>query len=284
MFAVTGATGQLGQRVIAHLVESVPPEQIVAIVRDPAKAAGLLPAGVIIRQAAYDEPAQLSAALQGVTRLLLISSSEIGQRVGQHGNVISAAAAAGVGFLLYTSLLHADGSTIGLAGEHRATEALIAQSGLPYAILRNGWYLENYLAGADPALQHGAMIGSGGEGRISAATRDDYAEAAARLLNNPPAPGSVLELAGDEAFTEAEFAAALAAAAGKPVHYVPLDEADHAGALQGAGLPPPVAAMIANSSAAVAGGALFDDSRTLSRVLGRPTASWRTVVTAAFAA
>ena len=159
MFAVTGATGQLGQRVIAHLVESVPPEQIVAIVRDPAKAAGLLPAGVIIRQAAYDEPAQLSAALQGVTRLLLISSSEIGQRVGQHGNVISAAAAAGVGFLLYTSLLHADGSTIGLAGEHRATEALIAQSGLPYAILRNGWYLENYLAGADPALQHGAMIG-----------------------------------------------------------------------------------------------------------------------------
>ena len=96
MFAVTGATGQLGQRVIAHLVESVPPEQIVAIVRDPAKAAGLLPAGVIIRQAAYDEPAQLSAALQGVTRLLLISSSESGQRVGQHGNVISAAAAAGV--------------------------------------------------------------------------------------------------------------------------------------------------------------------------------------------
>ncbi|WP_298290069.1 NAD(P)H-binding protein, partial [Novosphingobium sp.] len=217
MFAVTGATGQLGQRVIARLVENVPPEQIVAIVRDPAKAASLLPAGVIIRQAAYDEPAQLSAALQGVTRLLLISSSEIGQRVGKHGNVISAAVAAGVGFLIYTSLLHADGSTIGLAGEHRATEALIAQSGLPHAILRNGWYLENYLAGAGPALQHGAMIGSGGEGRISAATRDDYAEAAARLLSNPPAAGSVLELAGDEAFTEAEFTAALAAAAGKPV-------------------------------------------------------------------
>lgn len=284
MYAVTGATGQLGQLAIAHLAGIVPAEQIVALVRNPSKGTGALPSGVQVRQFDYEQPDQLAAALQGVTRLLFISSSEIGRRVPQHQNVVSAARQAGVDFVAYTSLLHAEGSAIGLAAEHIATEIMLASSGVSHAILRNGWYLENYLAGAGPALEHGAMIGSGGDGRISAAARADYAEAAAKVLVNPPAAGSTLELAGDVAFTEVEFAAALSEAAGRPVHYVLLDEAAHAGALEGAGLPPPVAAMIANSSAAVAEGALFDESRTLSRILGRPTEDWRAVVAKAFAA
>lgn len=278
MFAVTGATGQLGRLVIARLVQMVERERVIALVRNVEQAAEVLPAGVAIRQFDYDRPEGMAEALHGVRRLLLISSSEIGRRLPQHLAVVNAAKHAKVGLIAYTSLLHADRSPISLAAEHRETEAAIAASSLGYAILRNGWYLENYLYGAEAAIQHGAMLGSGGDGRISAANRADYAEAAAHILIDPPASGSILELAGDESFTEGEFAAALAQASGKPVQYVQMPEAEFAGVLAGAGLPEPMANMIANSSAAVAGGALFDTSGTLGRVIGRATVDWRAAV------
>ncbi len=284
MIAITGASGQLGRLVIAELLATVPAAQIVALVRTPSKVADLAAQGVVIRQADYNEPAALQAALQGVDKLLLISSSEIGQRAAQHGHVIEAAQGAGVKLLAYTSVLHADRSPLGLAEEHRATEALLKASGLPHVLLRNGWYTENYLASVPPALQYGAFLGCAGEGRIASAARADYAAAAAKVLTLPDQAGKVYELAGDEAYTLADFSAAISEAAGKPVAYTHLPEAAFRGALEQAGLPGPLAALLADSDAGAAQGALFDESRALSRLLGRATTPWQTMVKSAVAA
>jgi len=164
MIAITGATGQLGRLVIEQLLKTVPANQIVAIVRNPAKAEALSQQGIVVRQGDYTDQAALTTALKGVEKLLLISSSEVGQRATQHQNVINAAKAAGVTFIAYTSLLHADNSPLGLHVEHVATEKTLATSGIPYALLRNGWYTENYLASAPPALEHGVFIGAAGRG------------------------------------------------------------------------------------------------------------------------
>lgn len=270
MIAITGATGQLGHLVIDALLKTVAAEQIVAIARDPAKAADLTAKGVQVRRADYGDAAALTAALSGVKKLLLISSSEVGQRTAQHRNVIEAAKAAGVGFIAYTSLLHADRSPLGLAQEHVATERMLTESGIPFALLRNGWYTENYLASVPPALEHGVFIGSAGDGKIASATRADYAEAAARVLTLDNQAGNVYELAGDEAWTLADLSALLSQQSGKPVVYQNLSEADFKAALLGAGLPEPLAALLANSDAGASKGGLFDDSRQLSALIGRP--------------
>jgi NAD(P)H dehydrogenase (quinone) len=273
MIVITGATGQLGQLVIQSLLNKLPASQIAAAVRQPAKAAALAAQGVQVRQADYAQPATLEAAFQGAEKLLLISSSEVGQRTAQHRNVIDAAQRAGVKLIAYTSLLHADTSPLGLAAEHLATEAHLKASGVPHVVLRNGWYTENYLASVAPALQHGAYIGAAGDGRISSAGRADYADAAVAALTQPDQAGKVYELAGDEPYTLSEFAAELSRLSGKTVPYVNLSEADYAAALVGAGLPQPLAAMLADSDAGAAKGGLFDGSRQLSALIGRPTLS-----------
>lgn len=271
MFALTGATGQLGQLVVAELLKTVAADQIVAIVRNPAKAETLRQQGVIVRQADYNDPAALTQALQGVEKLLLISSSEIGQRIAQHQNVISAAKAAEVKFIAYTSLLHADRSPLGLHVEHVATEKMLAEAGIPYTLLRNGWYSENYLASVPPALAHGVFPGAAGEGKIASATRADYAAAAARVLTEAGHAGKVYELAGDTSWTLSELAALLSNASGKPVVYQNLSQAEFAAALKSAGLPDGLADLLADSDAGAAKGGLFDDSATLSKLIGRPT-------------
>ncbi|MCK1970899.1 SDR family oxidoreductase [Franconibacter sp. IITDAS19] len=271
MIAITGASGHLGRLVIADLLKTVAAEQLVAIVRDPTKVADLAQKGVQVRRAEYGDAAALQAALTGVEKLLLISSSEVGQRAPQHRNVIEAAKAAGVTFIAYTSLLHADRSPLGLAEEHVATEKMLAESGIPFALLRNGWYTENYLASVPPALEHGAFIGSAGEGKIASATRADYAEAAARVMTLDNQAGNVYELAGDEAWTLSDLTAQLSELSGKPVVYQNLSEADFKAALQGAGLPEPFAALLANSDVGASKGGLFDDSRQLSTLIGHPT-------------
>lgn len=281
MYAVTGASGQLGRLVIDALLARVSPGEIVALARDPAKLADLADRGVAVRRFDYAAPETLAPALAGVERLLLVSSSEIGRREAQHGAVIDAAKAAGVAFIAYTSILHADGSPIDLAIEHRATEALIRASGLRHALLRNGWYTENYTQSAAPSIEHGAVVGSSGDGRISAAPRADYAEAAAVVLTGAIEADATYELAGDTAFTLADYAAALARASGQPVAYVDMSEAAYAAALEGVGLPAPFAAILAQSSAATADGALFDDGRVLSRLIGRPTVPMTETVKAA---
>lgn len=283
MIAVTGATGQLGRFVIDALLKKVPAGEIVAAVRTPAKAADLAALGVIVRQADYGQPETLEAAFAGVDKLLLISGSEVGQREAQHKAVIEAARAAGVSFIAYTSLLHADTSPLGLGVEHRATEALLKASGIPFALLRNGWYSENYAASIPPALAHHAFIGAAGEGRIASAARQDYAEAAAEVMTREDQAGKVYELAGDDSYTLAQFAAEIAAQSGEQVDYVNLSQNEFAAALKNAGLPEGLAEMLADSDAGAEKGGLFDDSRQLSQLIGRPTTTWQAVIRAALA-
>lgn len=272
MFAVTGATGALGRLTIAALLDLVPAAQIVAVVRDVEKARDLSEKGVIVRSGDYNNPASLEAAFAGVSRLLLISGNEIGKRVAQHTAVVNAAKQAGVDFIAYTSILHADVSTIGLAEEHRQSEAAIVNSGLTYALLRNGWYHENYTGALQPSIAHGGILGSSGDGRISSASRADLATAAAIVLAGAAQyDGKVFELVGDESFNMVEFAAEVSKQAGKSVPYIDLPEADYAKALEGAGLPDFVAKMIAQSSAASRGGALYGSENHLSALIGRPT-------------
>ncbi|MGA4666480.1 SDR family oxidoreductase [Enterobacter ludwigii] len=271
MIAITGATGQLGQLVIEQLLNTVPANQIVAIVRNPAKAEALSQQGITVRQGDYADESTMTSALKGIDKLLLISSSEVGQRATQHQNVINAAKAAGVKFIAYTSLLHADKSPLGLHVEHVATEKALAESGIPYALLRNGWYTENYLASAPPALEHGVFIGAAGEGKIASATRADYAAAAAKVISGDGHAGNVYELAGDHAWTLSGLAAELSKQSGKNVAYQNMSEADFAAALKGVGLPAGLADMLADSDVGASKGGLFDDSHTLSKLIGRPT-------------
>ncbi|WP_372379110.1 SDR family oxidoreductase [Vibrio natriegens] len=274
MIAVTGATGQLGQLVIKHLLNKVEPQQIVALVRNIEKAASLTSLGVQVRQADYSKPETLESALDGVAKLLLISSSEVGQRATQHKNVIDAAKKAGVELLAYTSLLHADTSPLALAEEHVVTEAYLKQAEVPHVLLRNGWYTENYLASVAPALANGGFIGCAQDGKISSAAREDYAEAAAAVLTSEAEQsGKVYELSGDEAYTLSELSALISKKSGKAIPYINMEEADFAKALEGAGLPAPFAAVLANSDTGASQGALYDDSKTLSALIGHPTKS-----------
>ncbi|MGJ7072177.1 SDR family oxidoreductase [Morganella morganii] len=271
MIAITGAAGLLGQHVIENLLQTVPAGQIVAIVRNPAKGASLSRKGISVRQADYNDEASLIRALQGVEKLLLISSSEIGQRVTQHRNVINAAKSANVKFIAYTSLLHADTSPLSLHTEHVETEKMLADSGILYTLLRNGWYTENYLASVPAALEHGVFIGAAGDGKIASAARADYAAVAARVISEDGHAGKVYELAGDEAWTLSHLAKELTEQSGKNVVYQNLSQADFVAALKNAGLPDKLSEMLADSDIGASEGGLFDDSHTLSKLIGRPT-------------
>ena len=215
MITVTGATGQLGHLVIKALLKTTPAAAITAAVRSPEKASDLKALGVNIKEADYNRPETLESAFAGTDRLLLISSSEVGQRAPQHQNVIDAAKKAGVKLLAYTSILRADSTPLGLGEEHRATEAALAESGLDYVLLRNGWYSENYAASIPPALEYGVFMGAAGEGRISSAARADYAAAAAAVLTTDGHEGKTYELSGDDSYTLAEFAAEICPSVGQ---------------------------------------------------------------------
>ncbi|QSX34794.1 SDR family oxidoreductase [Shewanella avicenniae] len=271
MIAVAGASGQLGHLVVDALLNLVPANQIVAAVRTVAKADDLKAKGVEVRHADYTQPDTLKAAFAGVDKLLLISSDQVGQRFPQHKAVIDAAKAAGVQLLAYTSILRADSSPLVLAEEHIATENYIAESGIPAVLLRNGWYSENYTMGVASAVEHGAVFGCAGDARLATATRQDYAEAAAKVLTLDNQAGKVYELAGDEAFTLTQFAQAIADASGKAVEYRNLSEADYVGLLEQVGVPGPFAAVLGNSETGAAKGGLFDDGHQLSALIGRTT-------------
>lgn len=268
IIAVTGSTGQLGRLIVEKLKSRHPAEDVIALARSPEKAADL---GVAVRPFDYARPETLAPALQGVDTLMMISSSEVGQRAAQHRNVIAAAGKAGVKRIVYTSLLHADTSPLSLAEEHRLTEADLKASGVPHVILRNGWYAENHTGAIAGALAGGAFIGSAGEGRISAASRADFADAAVAVLTGEGHDGRTYELAGDNAWTLGDLAAEISRQTGRDIPYRNLAVADYASALAGFGLPEPLARSIAGWDADAADGALFHDGRELSRLIGRPT-------------
>lgn len=265
---VTGATGQLGSLVVEQLKAKVGANNIVALVRNTDKAASL---GVEAREFDYNNPDTLVASLEGIDRLLLISANEIGQRARQHSNVVEAAKAANVGWIVYTSLLHADTTSLNLAGEHLATEELLNASGLEVTILRNGWYTENYTGSIGGALAGGAFVGSAGNGKISSASRADYAEAAAVVISDEVHKGKVYELAGDSFYTLTDLAAEISKQSGKEIPYKDMPEADYSAILKSFGLPDGFADAIANWDVSASKNDLFDDSKQLSALIGRPT-------------
>jgi len=273
--AVTGSTGHLGRLVISKLKEKVSPADIVALARSKQKAANL---GIEVREADYMKPETLGPALAGIDTLLLISSSEVGRRTVQHHNLIEAAKKNGVKWIIYTSLLRADTSRISLADEHAGTEAELKSSGIPYTMLRNGWYTENYTGSIPGALANGALIGSAGNGRLSTATRADYADAAVAVITTSGHVGKTYELAGDESYTLSDLAAEISRQTGKEIPYKNLPPEEFAAALKGFGLPGNIADAMAGWEAAASKGELFDDGRQLSTLIGRPTTPLSTAV------
>ncbi|MBB6099671.1 NAD(P)H dehydrogenase (quinone) [Deinobacterium chartae] len=272
MIAITGATGHLGRLTLEALLRrGVPAQEIVALARDPHKAADLAERGFTVRQADYHRPETLAAALQGVSKLLLISSSDLQDRVGQHRNVLEAARSAGVKLIAYTSLLKADTTPVLLAADHRATEELIRASGIPFVFLRNGWYIENYTGNLEQTLGQGGLLGAAGEGRFTPATRADYAEAAAAVLADEGHENAVYELGGDAAMTLGELAAELSRQSGRPVTYTNLSVDEYIRTLVGFGLPEGAAAVYADADAGIERGDLATDSGDLRRLIGRPT-------------
>lgn len=270
IYAVTGATGQLGRLVMRGLVEQVGPEQVVAVVRDPGKATDLQAQGVAVRHANYADVAALTEAFAGVERVLLISGSEVGQRVQQHRNVIDAAKQAGIRRIAYTSILYADTTTNPLAPEHLATEAAIKTSGLLYSLLRHGWYTENYIPTVQTAEQTGTVLTSAGKGRVSSATRADYAATdVAALLHDDG--NTAYELAGDTAWSFDELAAAISALLSTSITAQHVSAEEHIAALEAAGLPHETAQFVASIDASIAKGELENESKALSRLIGRPT-------------
>jgi NAD(P)H dehydrogenase (quinone) len=282
--AVTGATGHLGRLAVEALLRrGVPADQVVATGRSTDRLADLAAQGVTVRRADYDDPVSLEPALSGVDRLLLVSGDEVGQRARQHGAVVAAARAAGVGFVAYTSIPKADTSTLVLAQEHRATEVLLAGSGLPHALLRNSWYLENYTGQLPTYLEHG-IAGAAGDGRVSAAARADYAEAAAVVVaGGEEHAGRTYELGGAP-FTMAELAEVVSRLSGRTVTYTDLPVEAYQQVLVGAGVPEQMAAVLADGDRGLARGELLVDNGDLERLLGRAPTSLEDAVRTALAA
>ncbi|MFG2712588.1 SDR family oxidoreductase [Streptomyces goshikiensis] len=268
---VTGATGALGRLVVEELLGRVPADRLAVVVRNEEKAADLAERGIDVRIADYDDAASLAGAFHAGDRVLLISGSEVGRRVPQHTAVIEAAKAAGVAQLAYTGILGGPEADFDLAAEHKVTEQAILDSGLPYTFLRNGWYHENYTGNLGTVLEHGAVVGSAGAGRVASAARADYAAAAAVVLTGDGHLGRVYELSGDTAWSLAEYAAEVAAQAGRAVSYTEVPAEAHLSILTGAGLPEGFAALLVDVDAAISRGRLAGTGGDLSRLIGRPT-------------
>ncbi|MFE9767786.1 NAD(P)H-binding protein [Streptomyces sp. NPDC005808] len=267
---VTGATGHLGRHVIEGLLEKVPADRITAVVRDEAKAAGFAARGVKIAVADYNAPETFDGLLSTGDKVLLISGNEFHLgRVGQHQVVIDAARAAGAALLAYTS---APGNlTAALADDHRATEEAILASGVPYSLLRNGWYNENYTENLAPVLEHGAVVQAAGDGRVAGAARADYAAAAVAVLTGEGHENTTYELSGDTTFGIAEYAAEVAKHSGEEIAYNSVSPDVYLGILTGAGLPEALATLLVGVEASIEKGELAGTTGDLSRLTGRPT-------------
>ncbi|MFE0371340.1 SDR family oxidoreductase [Streptomyces tendae] len=267
---VTGATGHLGRHVVRQLLEKVPADQVTAVVRDRDKAADLAARGVRLAVADYNSPETFDDLFTAGDRVLLISGNEFDKgRVRQHTIVIDAAKKAGVALLAYTSA--PSSLKAALADDHRATEEVLVGSGVPYVLLRNGWYHENYTEQLAPVLEHGAVVQAAGEGRVSSASRADYAAAAVAVLTGEGHENTAYELGGDEAWDFAEYAAELSRQTGREITYTPVSVEDYTAILTGAGVPGPLADVFAGVDAAIAKGELVVSTGDLSRLAGRPT-------------
>ena len=279
--AITGATGQLGNLVIEQLLQLTAAQNIVALVRNVDKAKHFKTQGIELREFDYDRPETLVPALSGIDKLLLISANEIGRRTPQHQAVIDAAKVAGVPYLAYTSLLRADTSPLGLAQEHRETEKLIQDSGITYTFLRNNWYSENYLAGVAHTIEIGTLFGAAQDGRISSASRIDYAEAAAKVLTSTGHENKTYELAGSESFSLSDLATFIGQAVNKDIIYQNLSAEEYTQGLTQAGLPAGLVDVIVDADIQTIQGAMYSDSKDLEQLIGHKTTSIQDAIKAA---
>ncbi|MBQ0915545.1 MULTISPECIES: NAD(P)H-binding protein [Streptomyces] len=279
---VTGATGHLGRHVVRQLLEKVPADRITAVVRDRDRAADLAALGVRIAVADYNAPESFDGVFAPGDRVLLISGNEFDKgRVRQHTVVIDAAKKADAALLAYTSA--PSSLTAALADDHRATEEVLVGSGVPYVLLRNGWYHENYTEQLAPVLEHGAVVQAAGDGRVSSASRADYAAAAVAVLTGEGHENKAYELGGDEAWSFAEYAAELSRQTGKEIVYTPVSTEAYTGILTGAGVPGPLADVFAGVDAAIEKGELVVTTGDLARLAGRPTTPLAEAIAAALA-
>lgn len=274
---VTGATGSFGRLVIDKLIDrGAAPSEILGVGRNQDALRELAELGIRTATVDYDDEASVQAAFEAVTKVLLVSGSEIGKRVRQHRTVIEAAQAAGAE-LVYTSAPRADVSTLILAPEHRETEEFLIASGVPFTILRNNWYAENYTQAIDGALARGVIESSTGNGRVAIATRADLAEAAAAVLLSSTYTGHILELGGDVALSTPDMAKVISEATGSTVASVLLSSEEHRAKLVEFGLDAGTADFVVAIDTAISEGWLAGSDGTLSEVLGRattPFADW----------
>jgi NAD(P)H dehydrogenase (quinone) len=268
---ITGASGHLGRLVVEQLLAAgTPPAQIVATGRDIAKLTDLAQSGVTVRRADFADPSTLDEAFAGAEAMVLVSTTTVGERFDNARNAIDAARRAGVSRIVYTSILNAATAQMSLADAHRRTEEYLRDSGSPFVILRNGWYLENYTDQLPMITRYHALLGSARDGRVSAAGRHDLAAAAAAVLTQDGHLGATYELGGTP-FTLTELAATFSDVLGTQIDYRDMPVADYIAALTGAGLPPEMAAAVADADAGLARGELFTDSGDLAKLIGRPT-------------
>ena len=281
MIAITGANGNLGKLVVRGLLEKVPANEIIAAVRDPEKSDDLRDLGVEVRKADYDDPKTLTQAFTGIEKLLLVSAVVPGERLRQHNAVIDAAKQAGVKLIAYTSMLHADTSTMLLATEHKQTEEYLKEAGLKFVLLRNGWYLENHTGTLPSALTHGAIMGCAGPGRFASASRADYAGAAVTVLTEPGHENKTYELAGDHSFSMYEFAEEVSRQAARSVVYNNVTAVEYGAALLSFGLPKMIVEVVIDADSKSAKGELDSSSRDLSMLIGRDTTTFSQAIKSA---
>lgn len=268
--ALTGATGQFGSIVAETLLKSVPAEKIVASVRNPEKADKLRASGVEVRHGDFDQPETLDVAFAGVDRLLIVSADgDNDTRIRQHKAAVDAAVRAGVGYIVYTSVSRADSSSLFLAPVHKATEQFIKESGIPYAFLRNNWYLENEIGSIQAAAAGAPWVTSARDGKVGWATRRDYAEAAAIVLASEATENAVYELSGKPA-TQEELAAVAGSVLGKDVAVQQVDDAAYSSIMAGAGVPEGALPIVVAIQAAIREGSLDIESSDLEKLLQRP--------------
>ena len=270
---VTGASGKLGKLVLKELLAAGAAD-ILATTRTPENLAEFASQGVDVRQADFKNPASLEDAFKGGTRLLLISTTDVGSRVPQHGAAIDAAKAAGVEHVIYTSWPDPQHSVAAVSPDHAATEDLVLKSGLKFTFLGNYLYSETLMFGLPKALETGKLFGAAGDGRAAYVTRQDCAYAAAGVLNNAVRyENKRLGISGPVAYTRSEIAQLASGITGKPLVYVDLPAEDFGKALVGAGMPEGFAKLFVSFELAIKAGELEAVTQDVSEVSGHTPAS-----------
>lgn len=273
MILVTGANGQLGRRIVDHLVARLGGTAGLAVsVRHTDRAAALADRGIAVRQGDFDQPEQLARTFAGIEKLVLVSTDgPQAQRIAQHRNAIAAARSAGVGQILYTSFIDtAPDSPADFAAVHRATEADLAASGIKFTLLRNTLYADLLPMTVAPALQGGSFNLPACTGKTSFVSRDELAHAIAAAALAPALAKQVYELTGQATHDFHEVAAAVSKVSGKPIRYEAVSEAAYAGALAAHGLPDWLALALANMYSAVAAGNFDRVSNDFAALVGHP--------------